>query len=112
VEAQVAGVRQRYDLQSGAIESLTIKFAEYRRPPGDPVTSEKMKLLSLVLLNMVSDRAAPAQVANLEPKVSTAREAWQAGGETFDSQAAAHIAAGKAGLVAHLAMDTVDLGGV
>jgi hypothetical protein len=112
VEDHAAGVRYRYGVETGPVAVRQIEFEEYRRPNQLPLASLVVKQLSRGLLSKVSDRAVMAQVANLAPVVSTLRENWQVGGQKVDTQAAAHIAAQQLGSVAHLPMDTVDVGGV
>jgi hypothetical protein len=114
VEDHLCGVRKRFGMGSGPEANLTITFVEFIRPELIPLDSPIFKLLSGPLLQKVSGRSAVAQVANLNPRVSTVRESWRAAGQGFDSQAAAHVNAKKTGSVAHLASikDTVNLEGV
>lgn len=112
VEEHVAGVRHRYETESGPVVPCSIEFEEYRRPNPVSFNSPFIKMLSGALLHKVSEAAALAQVANLAPRVSTKREAWQGGAQACDTQAEAHVIAAKRRSVAHLVMDTVDVGEV
>jgi hypothetical protein len=112
VEDHVAGVRLHYAMQSGVSDTFSIVFEEYRRPEPTPLTNPIVKLMTQALLEKVSERSALAQVANVAPRVSTVREEWQAGVRLFDTQAGAHVFGAKAQSKAHLALDTVDVGGI
>jgi hypothetical protein len=115
VEDHVAGVRHRFDMQSGASATHEIGFEEHYRPerPGPGIiTGTRWKQLSIALLDKVSERATQAHETNLTARVTTAREDWRVGQQSFDTQTAAHIAAQKKRTVAHLAMDVVDVGDV
>ena len=103
VEDHLAGVRLGFAVQKGASATRVYEFEEHYRPPRPEVpVSGSWFTFSRTLLEMVSARSAPAQVANLEPRVTTPRESWRAAGQTFDTQAAAHITARATGTVAHL----------
>ncbi len=112
VEEHVAGVRHRYGMQSGASDAIPIGFDEYRRPALAPALNLLAKPMARALLDKVSDRSIRAEVTNLTPQVTTAREEWCAGGQRFDTQAAAHIAGQQAHSVARLTLDTVDVGDI
>lgn len=112
VEEHVAGVRHRYGMQSGDRDTVPIGFDEYRRPALEPALTELAKPMTRALLDKVSDRSMRAQVTNLAPQVTMAREEWRAGGQRFDTQAAAHIAGQHTHSVARLTLDTVDAGDI
>jgi hypothetical protein len=112
VEEHVAGLRYRHGMRSGADDTLRLEFQEFRRPEWSNLPSPTVMAISHALLAKVGERSSLADVSNTEPRVSTVREEWHAGGQSFDTQAGAHIAAQKQGRVAHLAMDVVDIGGV
>jgi hypothetical protein len=112
VEEHVAGVRHRYGIESDVGTTQPVKFDEFRHPEMVNSSGDKFKLMSPALLAKVGERSSLAKVSNTKPVVSTVRLEWRAGGQSFDTQAGAHIAAQKQGRVAHLAMDVVDVGGV
>jgi hypothetical protein len=112
VEEHVAGVRHRFSLRSGPSAPGTIRFDEYRRPEMNRSDSAIVTSHPRVLLERLGDRSVQAQVANLEPKVTMVREEWRAAGRAFDTRGAAHVVAQRTHGVAHLAIDTVDAGGL
>lgn len=111
-EDHLSGVRKQFLLESGPTADLPIEFVEYRYPELIKEGSPHWKDLPGALLALVANRSQAAQVANLAPRVTIAREAWRVGSQSFDTQAGAHIAAQKSSQVAHLEMDTLALEGV
>jgi hypothetical protein len=112
VEEHAAGVRMRFGLATGSERKRSLAFYDIYRPPRNQLVNPAMFKFSAALLGKVTTRSDPAQVSNLSPKIKTVPETWRAGSSTFDTQAAAHMAARSAGTVAHLQADVVELGGL
>jgi hypothetical protein len=112
-EPHAAGLRLQFaDQLAPSAKDHTVKYDVYYEPPHPTsVPGYFLTYKNAVLSKVLSKHNTPT-VANLEAQVKIKPETWQVGGQTFTTHVAAHVAAQSTGGVAHLANDTIDLGGV
>jgi hypothetical protein len=113
-EAHASGLRLHFVdlLAPGPIDHLVKYDVHYEPPRTTTIVPGYFFSYKNALLSKVLSKHNSPTVANLDATMKIKPETWQVGSQTFTTHLAAHVAAQSTGGVAHLANDTINLGGV
>lgn len=112
-EPHAAGLRLQFgDLLAPDAKNHPVEYDVYYKPARPSFMLGYFLAYKGALLGKVLSKNDSPTVANLDAQVKIKPETWQVSSQTFTTHLTAHVAAQSTGGVAHLANDTINLGGV